>query len=108
MAFPAIPGCNKAKRWKEGKSKSSEKMLARGAGQGLAWSGTFFFLPGASVCSHLANPGFIGCLCPAMLVGLTVEGAGGGGGRTHVPLCDNTLIRPEKEPDLVAAFLKSP
>lgn len=44
-----------------------------------------------------------------MLVGLTGEGGeGGGGSETHVLLCDNTLIRPEKEPDLVAAFLKSP
>lgn len=33
---------------------------------------------------------------------------GGGGSETHVLLCDNTLIRPEKEPDLVAAFLESP
>lgn len=41
-----------------------------------------------------------------MLVGLT--GEGGGGDRTHVLFCDNTLIRPEKDPDLVAVFLKSP
>lgn len=62
------------------------------------------------MCRYPANPAFIGCLCPAMLVGLTGESGGGGGvgGETHVLLCDNTLIRPEKEPDLVAAFLKSP
>lgn len=30
------------------------------------------------------------------------------GGLTHVLLCGNTLIRPEKKPDLVTAFLRSP
>ena len=61
-----------------------------------------------SVCRYPPNPGFIGCLCPAMLFGLSRGGKGGGerevgrergggreeGGRTHVLLCGNTLIRP--------------
>lgn len=30
------------------------------------------------MCRYPANPAFIGCLCPAMLVGLTGESGGGG------------------------------
>lgn len=65
------------------------------------------FLLQLSVCRQLPNPGFIGCLCPAMLLELSGEDSEVGG-RTHVLLCGNTVIRPEKEPDLVTAFLRSP
>lgn len=48
-----------------------EKKFVKGAGRDWACSETFSLQP--SVCSYPPNPSFIGCLCPAMPVGLSRE-----------------------------------
>lgn len=89
-----------SERWKERQTEGTDEKGGIGYVQKLSRNSL-------SVFKYPPNPGFIGCLCPAMLFGLSRIGREVGG-LTHVLLCGNTLIRPKKEPDLVMAFLRSP
>lgn len=87
-----------SERWKEREAERTDEKGGIGYVQKLSCNSL-------SVFKYPPNPGFIGCLCPAMLFGLSRIGREVGG-LTHVLLCGNTLIRPKKEPDLVMAFLR--